>query len=57
MDIAYSSERSVEDELDRVSQAEISTVIISYAAMFVYIAIALGHIRSFRTLLVSIRIF
>lgn len=53
MDIAYSSERSIQDELERVSEAEMSTVIISYAVMFVYIAIALGHIKSFRTLMVS----
>lgn len=53
MDVAFSSERSVEDELERVSQAEVYTVIISYGVMFAYIAIALGHFRSFSTLLVS----
>lgn len=53
MDIAFSSERSVEDEVERVSEAEILTAIISYIVMFVYIAVALGHVRSFTTLLVS----
>lgn len=53
LDVAFTSERSVEDEVDRVSKAEIDTIIISYAVMFVYIAIALGRIRSFKTLLVS----
>lgn len=56
MDIAYSAERSVEDEIDRVSHSEIGTIIISYAVMFVYIAIALGHIRSWKTLLVRLHL-
>ncbi|KAF2904777.1 hypothetical protein ILUMI_01402 [Ignelater luminosus] len=50
MDIAFTSERSIEDELDRVSQAEILTTVISYLVMFVYITIALGKIRSASTL-------
>lgn len=52
IEIAYSSERSVQDELERISTAEMSTVVISYAVMFVYIAIALGRIRSFETIMV-----
>lgn len=50
--IAYSSERSIEDEIDRQSSSDISTVVISYAIMFVYISLALGHINSCRRLLV-----
>jgi hypothetical protein len=53
MSVAFSSERSIEDELERESEAEIVTVVISYAVMFVYIAVALGHLRSFKTILVS----
>jgi len=53
MDVAFSSERSIEDELDRTSQAEAYTVLVSYAVMFVYISIALGRIRSISTVLVS----
>ena len=53
MSVAFSSERSIQDELERVSQAEMITVVISYAVMFVYIAVALGHFRSLKTLLVS----
>ncbi|XP_066583703.1 NPC intracellular cholesterol transporter 1 homolog 1b-like isoform X2 [Prorops nasuta] len=45
MDVAYSAERSIEDELDRTSKAEISTMIVSYLVMFLYIAIALGKFR------------
>jgi Niemann-Pick C1 protein len=39
--------------LDRTSKAEAFTVLISYAVMFVYISIALGRIRSLKTILVS----
>lgn len=46
LSVAFSSERSIEDELGRESQAEVATVVISYAVMFVYITIALGQIRS-----------
>jgi len=53
MSVAFSSERSIEDELERESQAELITVVISYAVMFVYITVALGQFRSFKTLLVS----
>ncbi|XP_060762393.1 NPC intracellular cholesterol transporter 1 isoform X2 [Neoarius graeffei] len=54
--IAFNSERSIEDEIDRESNSDISTVLISYATMFVYISLALGHIRSFRSLLVDTKI-
>ncbi|XP_077302382.1 NPC intracellular cholesterol transporter 1 homolog 1b-like [Arctopsyche grandis] len=53
MDLAFSAERSIEDELDRVSQAEAGTAIISYAVMFVYIALSLGNIRSMKTIMVD----
>ncbi|XP_071451565.1 NPC intracellular cholesterol transporter 1 homolog 1b-like [Hetaerina americana] len=56
MDVAFSSERSIQDELNRLSDAEISTVAISYAAMFVYIVLALGKIGSWRSLLVDTKI-
>ena len=45
-------QRSIEDEIERESQAEIVTVLISYLLMFVYIMFFLGHIRSIKTLLV-----
>lgn len=53
MDLAFSAERSIEDGIEEISQAEVPTVIVSYAVMFVYIAIALGKIRSCRYLMVS----
>lgn len=50
--IAFSAERSIEDEIDRESNSDISTIVISYAIMFIYISLALGHIHSFRRLMV-----
>uniref|UniRef100_A0A3Q2P552 Niemann-Pick disease, type C1 n=1 Tax=Fundulus heteroclitus TaxID=8078 RepID=A0A3Q2P552_FUNHE len=54
--VAFSAERSIEDEIDRESNSDISTIIISYAIMFIYISLALGHINSFRRLLVDSKI-
>ncbi|TNN25919.1 Niemann-Pick C1 protein [Liparis tanakae] len=54
--IAFSSERSIEDEINRESNSDISTIVISYAIMFVYISLALGHINSFRRLMVDSKI-
>ncbi|XP_029677101.1 NPC intracellular cholesterol transporter 1 isoform X4 [Formica exsecta] len=51
MDIAYTSERSIEDELNRESQSDIVTILISYVIMFGYIAVSLGQIRSCTRLL------
>lgn len=56
-DFAYSAERSIEDGIQELSDAEMSTVIISYVVMFVYITIALGKFKGFRSLLVSRGIF
>eukprot|EP00850_Spirogloea_muscicola_P011841 SM000075S21930 [mRNA] locus=s75:132909:143830:+ [translate_table: standard] len=43
--LAYSSESSVEDELKRESSADVLTILISYLAMFAYIALTLGGKR------------
>lgn len=45
MDVAFSSERSIEDELLRESESDVSTILISYMIMFAYIAISLGHVE------------
>lgn len=37
MEIAFNSERSIEDELNRESQSDIGTILISYFIMFAYI--------------------
>ena len=54
MDIAFRSERSIEDELERMSKSDMPTVIISYVIMFLYIAIALGQNHNPGKLLVSL---
>lgn len=46
MNIAYTTEKSIQDELDRTSKAEVMTMVSSYLLMFVYISIALGRVRS-----------
>ena len=52
MDFAFSAERSIEDGIEEISQAEVSVVVGSYLVMFIYITIALGKIRNFKNLLV-----
>lgn len=52
-DFAFSAERSIEDGIDEISSAEIPTVVISYAVMFIYITIALGKIRRVSSFFVS----
>ncbi|XP_054841325.1 NPC intracellular cholesterol transporter 1 [Eublepharis macularius] len=54
--ISFSAERSIEDEINRESNGDVSTVLISYAVMFVYISIALGRIKSARRFLVDSKI-
>lgn len=46
LDIAYSAERSIQDAIVELSEGEVGTVVISYVVMFLYVAIALGRIRS-----------
>lgn len=53
MEIAFSAERSIQDAITELSEAESYTVIISYSLMFLYVAIALGKIKELRTFLVS----
>lgn len=55
-DVKYRAERSIEDEIERESKSDIKTVIISYLIMFLYIAIALGRIRSIRHLFVDMKV-
>ena len=45
LDIAFKSERSIEDELNRGSKSDISTILVSYLLMFAYIAVSLGHVE------------
>lgn len=45
MEIAFNSERSIEDELDKETYGDIVTIAISYIIMFVYITFSLGQIN------------
>lgn len=57
MDIAFTTERSIEDELDRESQSDVATILISYVIMFAYIAVSLGHLgNKFSRLLIDSKI-
>lgn len=49
MDVAFNSERSIKDELERSSAADVKTVFISYLAMFLYIAVTLGKVTGTKT--------
>ncbi|XP_034945792.1 NPC intracellular cholesterol transporter 1 isoform X2 [Chelonus insularis] len=56
MDLAFTSERSIEDELNRESQSDIITILVSYIIMFAYIAVSLGQMRSCGRLLIDSKI-
>lgn len=56
MDIGFKSERSIEDELYRESQSDVSTILVSYIIMFAYIAISLGHVEHFSRILIDSKI-
>lgn len=56
LSISFSSERSIEDEINRESNSDVKTILISYIIMFLYISIALGHIRSCANCLVDSKI-
>ncbi|CAG5118106.1 unnamed protein product, partial [Candidula unifasciata] len=54
--IAFSSERSIEDEIDRESQSDIITILCSYLIMFVYVTISLGRYSSLSRVLIEAKI-
>ncbi|XP_063990159.1 NPC intracellular cholesterol transporter 1 isoform X1 [Diachasmimorpha longicaudata] len=56
MDVAFTSERSIEDELYRESQSDISTILVSYIIMFAYITVSLGQMKSCSRLLIDSKI-
>lgn len=51
--ISFMTENSIENELQRESGGDISTILISYLVMFVYSSIALGKYSSWRRLFVD----
>uniref|UniRef100_A0A8C6PMS6 NPC intracellular cholesterol transporter 1 n=1 Tax=Nothobranchius furzeri TaxID=105023 RepID=A0A8C6PMS6_NOTFU len=54
--ISFNTERSIEDEINRESNSDISTIVVSYVIMFIYISLSLGHIQSFSRLMVDSKI-
>lgn len=54
--VAFATERSIEDEIQRVSVAEAIPIAISYVLMFVYVTLALGNIRSLKTWFIDSKI-
>ncbi|KAM6931324.1 NPC1-like intracellular cholesterol transporter 1 [Xenentodon cancila] len=52
---AYMAERSLEDEINRTTAEDIPIFMISYAVIFVYIAVALGEYSSLKRILVDSR--
>ncbi|XP_060712447.1 NPC1-like intracellular cholesterol transporter 1 [Hemiscyllium ocellatum] len=53
---AYMSERSLEDEINRTTAEDLPIFAISYLAIFIYIALALGKYTSWRTIMVDSKI-
>lgn len=54
LNIEYSSERSILDEITRASESDVGTIAISYVLMFLYIAFGLGQYKSVSRLMVSV---
>ncbi|XP_040011337.1 NPC1-like intracellular cholesterol transporter 1 isoform X1 [Xiphias gladius] len=50
---AFMAERSLEDEINRTTAEDIPIFMISYAVIFVYIAVALGEYSSWKRILVD----
>ena len=52
MDVAFTSERSIEDELDRETYMDVAIIALSYILMFMYITFSLGRITTWRRFMV-----
>lgn len=52
--ISFSAERAIQDELDRESDTDIITIVVSYLIMFLYITVALGQVRDCSRIMVGI---
>ncbi|KAG8185077.1 hypothetical protein JTE90_029694 [Oedothorax gibbosus] len=53
MKIAFKAERSIKDEVIRISESDSLTIAMSYVIMLCYITVALGEFRDFKNLLVE----
>ncbi|KAF1744180.1 hypothetical protein MXB_3695, partial [Myxobolus squamalis] len=59
IEISFISDRSIQDEIDQQSYADILTVSISYLVMFIYVALSLGKfsLNNLSTFLVKQKVF
>lgn len=48
VNVYYTTERSIEDEIDRESKADVKIIVISYLAMFLYLTLTLGKYSSMK---------
>lgn len=56
IDVSYKAERSIEDEINRESQSDVLTILVSYIIMFTYIAVSLGQVNNCKDFLVDSKI-
>ena len=56
MDIAFNSERSVEDELEKETSGDILTIAVSYLIMFFYITFSLGQVNKVSTFMLESKV-
>lgn len=56
LSIAYTSEYSMQDEIRRASESDVTTVLLSYTLMFLYIAISLGQYKSAGRVMIDAKI-
>ena len=56
LDIAFMSERSVQDELDNETSGDIITIVLSYLFMFIYITFSLGRITKWSRFLIESKV-
>ena len=59
INVIYTTERSIEDELDRESRADMKIIGMSYIVMFFYLTLTLGKYSSmnFRVILIEMKLF
>ena len=54
MDVAFTAERAIEDELNRETYMDVAIIALSYILMFAYITFSLGRITTLRRFMVKI---
>lgn len=53
LSLAFSSENSIQDEINESSKSNVITILLSYLLMFLYIAVGLGQFKSMSRILVD----